>query len=45
MARYLHDKDDADWSKWQARAREIAVARGYGERRLVMEENPKVLVR
>ena len=41
-----HDgKADGDWSEWPGRGRGIAVAGGYGERRLVMEENPKVLVR
>lgn len=45
VARLLHDKKNGDYRTWQARAQEIAVARGYGERRLVVEENPKVLVR
>lgn len=45
VARLLHDKGDDDWRKWRDRAQEIAVARGYGERRMVIEENPKVLVR
>ena len=45
VARLLHDKGDDGWRNYRDRAREIAVARGYGERRLVMEENPKVLVR
>ena len=45
VARLFRDKGDDGWRDYRDRAREIAVARGYGERRLVMEENPKVLVR
>ena len=45
VARLLRDKGDDGWRDYRDRAREIAVARGYGERRLVMEEHPKVLVR
>ena len=46
VARLLRDKGDDGWRDYRDRAREIAVARGYGdERRMVIEENPKVLVR